>query len=352
MSFPKLRTVQMKSEHWIPIDDASKLLQNAPRLDRIIGLANLLDLEEVEPRHFKKFTQLTCLPFSDLTSTLVRVVQAEPLLTVLEFHDLETTAFEITWLPHLQALLRRSSPILRKLSVCATQLAKSMPIDLILTKLESLELCLPSWTNFEEFEHVIAVLGLHVHFPGLRTVRLDFDWKCYHAIELNPVEAEAVVPMVGVTEVLLAQPPCAATITEKCLKCFPAFTSYGFEWLSCVEICDTNQTNHLYELHKIWTDMPALERLKVCVVAQENSPVQCTLDALFCGITREEGEVLRTGVGDDQIDLRGYQYCPMRPSLHYAKRKNFVFNLYSVSIHMLYGCLIAAQSHCHRFERT
>ena len=78
---------------------------------------------------------------------------------------------------------------------------------------------------------------------------------------------------------------------------------------------------HFYGVYKIWTEIATLEKLKICLSDPDRAPKGVCMDALFCGISTGEVVRIKRVCAREEVDLKKRQYCPLRPSLLYAKSK-------------------------------
>lgn len=326
VTYSKLHTIEILPKFVAPWADAIKLIQAAPNLKIVIGLADLCDLKGLSADKMRCITGLNCAPFAGLYRTLTRVVRAQPLLTELRICDLEDKVLPTGWSEQLHKLIAHSASTLKQLSVCAVELAKYVLNDeAVLSCLEWLEICFPEEATSENCAFALARLKLIYVCPILGTLRLNFSDNCYHPI---PTVANLEQPnrlrcalSPRIYEVVLQDPPCTMEMLEIVIRAFPALQSFAFECLACAEICTNLDTGHPYELHRMWTEIRTLKKLKICLMDCERALYGFSVDALLCGITAEEASYLKVRFRTDTVSLTSFQFCPVRPSLRDASCK-------------------------------
>ena len=125
----------------------------------------------------------------------------------------------------------------------------------------------------------------------------------------------------SVKEVTFKEAVCTVGVMEACISAYPQLTTFAYENLRCTKICVDQSNEHFYEVHKIWTEISTLEKLKISLGTAYRAPKGVCMDALFCGISTGEVVRIKRICAKEEMDLKKRQYCPLRPSLLYAKSK-------------------------------
>ena len=323
VTLPKLKVLEVKPQLSFWPHDMLQIVRMAPRLNAVKGEAYLYDMQLFECERLDVFTNVHIVPFWEVDKTFELLVRAQPNLTVLQIHDnVEERIIPKSWLPHLLKLLQQCSLTLQHLSVCAVYFLRLQKEALVLEKLNFLELFLSEDSNIEDFRRVISQLNLQASCPNARTLRFTVGERyCIH--EMLSLASQPAVwgPIHSVREVITENSACAVAVVEECLSSFPMLLTFGFEMLACAEICENMDLEHWFEVYRIWTELPTLEELRICLVSPKYSPEPHSLDALFCGISVDEAAAIKNSDGIGQNHLMNFQFCPIRPTLLYAPSK-------------------------------
>ena len=324
VTFPNLRVLEVEPRFIAPWSDALKVISCAPSLQSVIGLSDINDLEKLTEQQLRTFTGIYCLPFAELDDTFVKLVNAKPKLTELNISDLPDRVLPQLWSRNLVILLKQCSPTLQNLTVCALELLNYKRSSVLaLVKVRFLELFFPEQAETWECTCVITLLCLDELCPKLRSIRLNFSDNCYHNMSSTRIgRLPSSANVLNVRDVILEDPPCTLDILRFCISKFSMLTSVGLECLDCTELCAGSNADHMYEVCKIFTDIPQLKELKLCLVEAERTAETFLLDALLCGLTWEEVDHLKLRSRSDEIALAGLQYCARRPSVHHAESKS------------------------------
>ena len=178
------------------------------------------------------------------------------------------------------------------------------------------------------------MLNLDDVCPSL--VSLHFTWSFKYFTQETPFtlpeQSTSSVALNSVQELTTYGANCNVATVEACILSFPKLLSFGFEMTECAEYCIGTDSEHIFDIYKIWTEIPTLQRLTVRLVCSELSAPCFVLDALFCGMHMEEAEDLveawdPTRYREDEeswdgFDPKRFQYCPIRPTVLYAKSKS------------------------------
>ena len=323
--FPKLRAITIAPEFETSIDDLMKLIPQAPNLQYIGGLITLDDVALLERKYYPLLTEVHCLATRTLNKTFKNLVAAQPRLHHLQIYDTDEDVVPAAWSRQLGELLCESAVTLKRLSICAIELLKLvLEVGLEFKSLVELELFLPEHATIKNSANALGVLNLPLKFPSMTSLRIKFGENCYHSIPRKRVSRIiANSEAKSVRKVTLEDPPCNADAIRTCAKTFPLLQSFGFELLACVELCQNKSEYHKHDISVIWTELPMLECLNICLKGSDVGPDDFTLDELFCGISNEECDWLRMENSAGRLRVSDLQLCPLYPSMPYASSKSY-----------------------------
>ena len=306
-------------------NDAFKLMRLAPKLEAVNGLIHIMDIKRDKCSRLDVITAINIVSYESVGEIFRSFVRAEPKLVELQISDSSKRLIPVRWSKPLLQLFQRCAFTLKRLSICAIKFYHlRRKENFVLQALEFLELYFPLDSTVEEFTKIIASLNLQSSCPALTSVRISFeDDYCIHDMpsRLLSEDQPMFVPVSSVKEITFVEAVCTAGVMEACISAFPQLTSFAYENLRCTEICVDQSDEHFFAVYKIWTEVSTLEKLKVCLGGAYRAPKWTCMDALFCGISTGEVVRIKRICAREEIDLKKRQYCPLRPSLLYAKSK-------------------------------
>ena len=206
-----LRIVERNAPHWITIDDTTVLLINSPNVEKL--------LQRIIYWIWKKLNPFTSNdpPSSHVSLSVTSAAPSQKLSELslfwqhLNFTTFRSLHFNLRGCNTSNPSCDRSLQPFVNCPCVPRSLSnvKTVQINWALLNAEFLELSLPSWTNFEDIEHILAELKLHCRSPSLGTVHLSFDWNCCHEIERSPLTVQDLaVPLPYINKFTLAGTFC------------------------------------------------------------------------------------------------------------------------------------------------
>ena len=327
MEFPKLRTIELQPSLSLWPPDVYNLISVAPNLRTVTGTCWLDDAERNNCKRLDVFTHITVMPYEELDEAFELLAFSRPKLNGLRIFDTDDSVFPRSWSPLLRQLIKQCAFTLQRMSLCATEFLDLKKEQLVLHALEFLELFLPDDSTIEEFHEILGALNLQALCPNVKSLRITLGQDhCIHEIPASlPVYSNHCAIFHSVRHFMTENPQCPVAVVEACLSSFPMLLSFGFELIACAEICEDMRIEHLFELHKIWTGIPTLEELKICLVSPKKSPEPHSLDALLCGLSVHEISSIKENYGPNKTSLQNFEYCALRPSVLYGKSKYYKF---------------------------
>ena len=322
LAFPKLTTIHVQQPfHWVE-HDVFRLISLCPNLETVSGLCWLSNFARCQSTRLHVFTGICVLPKERDFEIIKLLAEADSKVKDLQIFDSEKGSITRAWHPLLLKIFKRNTFQLTHLSICAYVLLQLRRKNFRLEVLEQLTLFFPDHSTLDEVRSAIEGLSLQVSCPRLKSMKLNFTEDCSHktptSLFANSVD---FVPINSVREITTEMAICTPAVIGACICAFPQLSSFGFEAIRCARICEASNDDHFFEVHKIWTEIPTLERLSICVGGTQITPPNFSLDALFCGLNNDETEYIRTCGKEDNHDLTQFQYCPARPSILWAKSK-------------------------------
>ena len=339
--FPQLRTLKFERSLSLWSENLLDLINAAPNLATVTGFCWIHEAEWENCKRLDVLTQMIVVPLKGTFEAFKSLVRAKPKLSMLQLLDSRERLMPQRWSPFLLELFEQCTFTLEKLSLCGMKFLEIQDKLAVLHRLNYLELFFAYESILGEFHSVVSRLNLQGLCPNVKSLRLRFgDSFCYH--EVPPAlsaYSPTCIPVHSVQEFVSKNPACPVSVVEACILSFPKLLTFGFELLACADICEELDLEHILNVYRIWTELPALEELKIGLVSPKESPQPHTLDALFCGISTDEVVAIIEADEEGLLDLNRFQFCPKRPSLLHAKSKLFVFVRKS-RIHQLEKCKI------------
>lgn len=332
VSLPKLERITIHPRYIDALLELHFLIGMAPNLKTVNGLPTLFGLKTYESVRLDVLTEICIMPLGNVGDPFEALVQAKPKLLELQIYDKYREEFvPKSWFDHPWTLLNQCAQTLKRLSICAIKFAKlQRKGNFRLEALESLTLFLPRYAeSVGEIEDAAANLNLNLCCPALTSLRFSIEEDyCYHKVpysfrgmydEYNPRS-----PVQSVREITLKSTNCTPAIMNTCISMFPMITSFAYEHVNCYG-CLRPDWDHFDEMHRIWIEIPTLEKLKIGLVEPSCTP-RTTMDSLFCGISFDEAIEIKEQLDRGElVNLETFSYCPERPSLLYAQSKNCQF---------------------------
>ena len=315
--FPLLQRIKVGPEYCGPFYDLTKLIPLAPNLQAVEGLLSLYDFQ-MRPEVFNLLTEVKCVSFKTMRTVFAKFVQAEPKLRHLQIYEDEHEVITPYWSRHLMQLLESSASSLSKLSVCAMELLKCVRKACTpFANVKYLELFFPEKATIHHFELCLGALNLPWTAPRVSSLRLCFSDHCYHKIPaVIPADACIETAAPSVIDLKLEDAPCSLEIMRISTRMFPMIATFGFETVTCIDVCDDRSPTHCYNLFEHLARLEKLERLRICMEATSGG---FSLDAMFCGLSTKEAECLRKTFRQDLERLVKLQFCPVRPPVAHLR---------------------------------
>ena len=322
LTFPKLTTIQIQQPfNWVE-HDVFRLISLCPNLGTVSGLCWLSDFARSQSTRLDVFTGICVLPKERDYQIIKLLAEGNSKVKELQIFDSKEGSITRAWHPVLLKIFKRNTFQLTHLSICAYVLLKLRRKNFRLEVLDHLTLFFPDHSTLDEVRHTIAGLRLEVSCPRLKSMQLNFTEDCSHKTPTSLFASSAdFVPINSVREITTEMAICTPAVISACIHTFPLLSSFAFEAIRCADICEAFDDDHFFDVHKIWTEIPTLERLCICVCGTQITPPNFSLDALFCGMNNDETSYIRKRRNEGNLDLTAFQYCPARPSILWAKSK-------------------------------
>ena len=322
LAFPKLTAIHVQQPFTSVESDVFRLISVCPNLETVSGLCWLSDFARSPSTRIDVFTGICVLPMENNYELLKLLGEADSRVTELQIFDSKKTFITRAWHPVLLKMFQRCTFQITSLSICAYILLKLRRKNFRLEALDHLTLFFSEHSTLDEVRHAIAGLKLQASCPRLKSMQFTFTEDCGHKIPASLFASAAdFVPVNSVREITTEMAICTPAVISACIHAFPLLSSFAFEAITCADICEAFNDDHFFDVHKIWTEVPTLERLSICACGTQITPPNFSLDALFCGLNNDETRYIRKRRSEDNLDLTVFQYCPARPSLLWAKSK-------------------------------